>query len=49
VMLVILGRRRARCEQQRRHTGQKPDHAAPPSRGRTVTTLNMPACMCISM
>ena len=29
--------------------GGEGDHAASPSSGRTVTTLNIPACMCSSM
>jgi len=49
VMLMILRGRHARGGQQRKEGDQKPDHAGTPSSGRTVTTLNMPACMCISM
>ena len=36
-------------DQQGNETDRSADHDAPPSKGRTVTTLNMPACMCISM
>ena len=46
---VILGGRRSGDQQQGSERGHQADHAAPPSSGRTVTTLNIPACMCISM
>ncbi len=49
VLTVILSRNRPCGGHQRQKTDREPDHAASPSRGRTVTTLNMPACMCISM
>jgi hypothetical protein len=49
LMLMILGVRCSCGQQQRGEGGQKADHDAAPSRGRTVTTLNMPACMCISI
>ena len=35
-------------EDERRDRDEKTGHWAAPSRGRTVTTLNIPACMCIS-
>ena len=44
-----IGERHARDGHERRKADQQTAHAASPSRGRTVTTLNMPACMCISM
>ena len=36
-------------EDQRRERDGKTVHAAAPSMGRTVTTLNIPACICISI
>ncbi|KAK0330731.1 hypothetical protein LTR94_031687 [Friedmanniomyces endolithicus] len=36
-------------EEQRDETHGPTDHDEAPVIGRTVTTLNMPACMCISM
>ena len=48
---VALGEHRAGRgrEEQRDETHRPTDHDEAPAIGRTVTTLNMPACMCISM
>ena len=35
-------------DEERRQSGGEHPHDATPSSGRTVTTLNMPACMCMS-
>jgi hypothetical protein len=43
VLCVVVGLRRHRLRGEQRDNG-KADHS-----GRTFTTLNMPACMCISM
>ncbi len=44
-----LGAESAGREEQRREGDGEAVHDAAPSMGRTVTTLNIPACMCISM
>ena len=49
MVIMILGGGHARDGHKRCKADQQTAHAASPSRGRTVTTLNMPACMCISM
>ena len=43
-----LGEGRRGDEHQRQQGDGGADHEAAPSMGRTVTTLNIPACMCIS-
>ena len=48
IRMAILGEGGRRDAQHRTDEDQNgPSHAGSPSRGRTVTTLNMPACMCI--
>ena len=49
VRILRLGAQSAGREDQRREGDGGTVHDAAPSMGRTVTTLNIPACMCISM
>ena len=49
VRVLSPGAQGAGGEDQRSQGDSEAVHDAAPSMGRTVTTLNMPACMCISM
>jgi hypothetical protein len=46
-MTILSEGRRGDAQQQTGEDQDNPSHAPSPSSGRTVTTLNMPACMCI--